>query len=107
MKRLLAGEKLAAEHRVEWLHCDRRAETASDVGGRGVRLLGARPALLDRKVRAVTSGVNISHAGHPGVLVDRDETAGILGQAFDRRPVHHRQRDHLMGFDPAIARGHH
>ena len=58
---------------------DGRTETGSDVLGRGVGLLGAEAALLDRERRSIAGRIDVIHSTDPGVIVDRDEAALVGG----------------------------
>ena len=58
---------------------DGRTETRRDVLGRGVGLLGAEAALLDRERRPVAGGIDVVHSADPGVIIDRDEAAVVGG----------------------------
>jgi Ethanolamine utilization protein EutJ (predicted chaperonin) len=64
---------------VERLRLEARAEPRGDLLGRGVRLLGCEPALLDREVRPVACRVQVLRVVDAGVVVDRDE-AVLIGR---------------------------
>ena len=97
--RLGAGPEDPAQDRVERVGLDVAAELGGDRFDRGVGLLGGDAALLDREVGHVADGVGVGEAGDPGVVVDRDEAVGVVGEAVDVAALEPRQADHGVGFD--------
>src|SRR5262249_50661259 len=64
---LLAGEEHSPDDGLEGPRRDRRSGARRDRLGRGVRLLGGDPALLDDEVGGVSRGIDRTHARDPAM----------------------------------------